>query len=627
MRPRRDPVPRAKDAWVWLGGTALLGFLGAGLVGAAMLLWENIDVRQLAPRLVAEAAAPLPSPEPARPPAVEPVSFSAVLFDSPRNRDQFADSDHYGRELAGWRALIGALGARVRTVSDAEGLRAAGTDEVLVLAEAPCVSRAELAAVRAHLARGGGLVANWAVGTRDGSCSWRGWETVLELTGAEGVQEIRPADGLFMTVPAGIALGSGLDPGTRIELHPEPSLALRTPGPRVYWSDWALNPRPDPSGLGTDVAAQAMLTATGGRSVWLAARAGQAATPTDSVRLRRLLQNGVRWAAGVASASVASWPGGARAALVYALDVEDQPRNAIAAADFFRRRELPVSFFAVSRLVHDDHGLAATLAATGEIGSQTVDHMPLAGLTAQDQSVRLQRSWTDVEEWAGVGPAGLRPPADAYDVLTLSSWRRVGGRYVLALNESRSASPEIHRTEVGAIVLLPRLLKDDYHVVVQDGALRSERIGDAWLAGARKMRAIGGLAVVAGHTQIMDGARRLDAFRVVADTAAAQGDWWIARADQVAAWWSARADVELRFSDQPSGAGVADLIVRGGSGEALADVWIDVVLPRTPGAVIPLVDGRSVAYVLTDWGMRVPAGTLEPGAEHRISFVPADGEG
>jgi len=42
MREKRDPVPRAKEAWWWLGGLMTLGLLGAGVVAAGVLLWENM---------------------------------------------------------------------------------------------------------------------------------------------------------------------------------------------------------------------------------------------------------------------------------------------------------------------------------------------------------------------------------------------------------------------------------------------------------------------------------------------------------------------------------------------------------------------------------------------------------
>lgn len=623
MRPKRDPVPRARDAWVWLGGLALLGILGAGVTGAAILLWENIDIRQLVPQL---AAPPPPIPAPEQPPgaARDRRAFNAVVFSSPRNQAYFPDASYYRASLDAWSELIRSAGGRVRQAADAAGLRAIEEWDLLVVVEAPCMSADEVAAVRAHLRAGGGVVTNWAIGARDGACEWTGWQTVLELTGAEDVRELPPRQGLYLTVPGGVALAPGFDPGTRIELRPDPSLALRIGGARVYWSDWALNPSPDESGGGADVAAVATRSPLGGRIAWFGLRLGQAATSGDSTRLHRLIENGVAWAAGLPSAAPAAWPGASRAAMVFSLDVEDEPQNAVAMASFLRGRGLPGTFFAVSQLVLEDRELGRILSEAGEVGSQTSDHTPLAGLTAQDQRIRLRRASAEIEDWTGAAPTGLRPPEETFDVNTLEAWSRAGGTYLLATNEARSASPEVHSVESGTVVLLPRVLKDDYNIIIQDRVLRGASLGRALLSGTQKVHAIGGLAVVAGHTQIIREGPRIEALGIVADSALAQGDWWIARATDVASWWSARGETTVAFRAPASGStatDISDLVVTAPADRGLDDLWIDVVLPYATEDRIPVVDGRSVAFEATEWGMRVPIGDLAAGQERRVSFL------
>lgn len=634
MRPRRDPVPRARarDAWTWLGGTALLGILGAGVVAAAVVLWENIDIRRLVPQLAA-AAPGLPVPDPPPQPATAETSFAAVLFDSPRNRDYYPDSLYYGRALADWEALLRDAGGAVRRVGTAADLRTLAATDLLVLPEAPCVSDGEWAAVRGHLARGGSLVTNWAFGARDVACGWKGWQVISEITGAEDVREIPERQGLFLTVPAEIALSPGLDPGTRIELRPEPSLALRLSGPRVYWSDWALNPRPDESGGGADAAATATVTVQGGRVAWFGLRLEQAVSPFDAARLRRLVRNGVLFAAGVPFAAPAPWPDGHRAALLFALDVEDEPRNAIATADLLAERGLPGTFYVVSQLVQADSGLARGLADVGEVGSQTTDHTPVVGLTPQDQGVRLRRSWADIAAWTGVGPAGLHPPEERFDASTLDAWAQAGGTYLLAANDARSASPEIHRTERSMLVVLPRLVKDDYNIIVQDRVIRATNLGEAWIRGIRKQHAIGGLAVVAGHTQIMRPGPRIEALAGVMSAAREQGGWWTTTGAEVADWWRRRAEVRLRFAPPDDAArgglrlpGVPDLLVEAPEGVDLTGLWVQVVLPGVTDAVVPVVDGAPVDFTSTEFGIRLPVGPLRGGATVRVSFVRLEDE-
>jgi len=630
MPRRRDPVPRARAAGHWLGGLLLLGLLGGGVVVAAVLLWENLDVRQLGPSFVSTPG-PLPDPEPPVSPGVQAGTFPVVLLNSSRNQEFFPDEAYYQQALGSWRRLIEGLGGDVREAVSVEDLRALTPLELLVLPEAPCLSGEEVSAIRAHVDGGGGLVSNWAVGARDEECEWRGWGTVGDLTGAGDVRELAVREALYITVPGGMALSPGLDPGTRIELHPEPSLALHLPGPRVFWSDWALNPAPDESGGGADVAATTTRNSAGGRAAWFGFRLSQAATPRDSLKLDRLVQNGILWAAGRILASPAPWPDGKRSALLLIEDVEAEYENALAMADLLEDLNLPGTFFAVSQLVLDDPELGRALARVGEVGSQTSDHTPVAGLTYEDQAIRLRRSWTEIRGWTGSPPGGLRPPEEAFDANTLLAWREAGGRYVLAVNQARSGSPEIHRLRGGdQVVLLPRLIKDDYNVFVQEGAIRADRLSGAFLEGAEKLRAIGGLAVIAVHTQIVGTGRRLDAVRAVADTAHAQGDWWIAEAGEVADWWQARSGVRVTaghpqvetLEADSLGGRTLDIRVEGPAGESITGLWIDIVLPGGSDTVTPAVDGVPVAYTTTDWGIRVSLGDLPAGETRLISLQP-----
>ena len=179
MRPKRNPVPRARDSWVWLGGLALLGVLGGGVTAAAVVLWENVDIRQLVPQL-ATPALPVPVPEPAEDAARERRIFDAVVFSSPRNQAYFPDPTYYRSALNSWSALIQDTGGNVREVVDADGLGTLREQDLLVLAEAPCLSTEEIAAGQAHLQAGGGVGANWAGGVRDADCEWTGWQTSVD---------------------------------------------------------------------------------------------------------------------------------------------------------------------------------------------------------------------------------------------------------------------------------------------------------------------------------------------------------------------------------------------------------------------------------------------------------------
>ncbi len=620
MPPRQDPVPRARSAAQWLGGLMLLGFLAAGVVAAAAALWENVDLQSLARRAAAVSdAPPPPPPDAAGPVATIGGSRAVALYESAASGGFFPDSAFYPASLSRWEALLSeSVGPAVR-VRDAVGVAGLPEGALLVAPEAVCLSEAEIEALRAHVARGGGLVLTWATGARDADCRWRGWEPLRSLSGALDLAEYPAEASLFLAVPAGLPLSPGLPPGARIELYPEPHLALQVPGPHPYWSDWALN-APRAQGPVPDAAAVLFEPEAGGRVAWFGFRERQAVGERDGARVRTLLANGARWAAGATLATLSTWPGGRRGALLVAQDVETGFENATALARLLREREARGTFFAVSRLALEHPDVADSLRGAGEIGSQTADHASTAGLPEREQEVRLERSLRELEAWSGREVTGLRPPEERFDEGTLRAWRRAGGRYLAAVNEARSAAPEVFGTPDGPVVLLPRLLKDDYNVFVQDGARRTGPLRSAWLDGMRKIEALGGLAYLSLHSQIAGAPERVGVVGEVLDSAAARpGSWWVAPGTEIAEWWTAR------------GAALLDLESRGDTlalrltapAGVLDDAWIDLYLPADRD-LRPHREGAALPWAPTEWGIRFPVGAVGTARRIEILLAPPD---
>ncbi len=624
MPPRQDPVPRARAAFQWLSGLLLLGFLAAGVVAAAAALWENVDVQSLARRAAAVTDAPLPAP----PEGAGPVAFGSAapgvaLYESAASAGYFPDSAFYRSAIADWKRIAEASVGPVRTVRGPDGVAGLAEGSLLVAPEAVCLSRSELAAFRRHLSRGGGLVINWAIGARDESCGWRGWEPLRELAGALDLAELPADQALFLTVPAALPVSPGLPAGARIELFPEPHLALQVPGPRAYWSDWALNAPGGPT-PGPDAAVALHEPDSGGRVAWFGFRLRQAATDRDARRLRQVVENGVRWAAGQVAVEVATWPEGRRGGLLVAEDVETGFENAGALAAILRGRGATGTFFAVSRMALEHPGLGETLAAAGEVGSQTADHASTAGLPLDEQEVRLARSVTELQNWAGVAVTGLRPPEERFDAATLQAWARAGGRYVAAVNDARSAAPEVYPTPDGPVTLLPRLIKDDYNVFVQEGARRTERLRTAWIEGLDKIEALGGLAYFSLHSQIAGTPDRVEVVGELLDTARARpAGWWVSSGDRISRWWLARAASRLELDEDADSLVVRLLVPDGG----LDAPWLEVYAPARRD-LRPFRQGRALPWAPTPWGIRFPAGgpTTDPTDEIVLRPATADAE-
>jgi len=620
MSPRRDPVPRAKGALQWLRGFLVLGIVAGAVTAAAVKLWESIDIQRLTRSAALAEPITIPPALPAAQPAAAERPYAVALYYSHASAAHFPDSAYYPDLLDRWEGLLAASGARVTRISSAAQIAALDSAEAVVAPSAVCLGPDEIAAFRAHLDRGGGLVLTWATGARDARCAWVGWESVASLTGSPDVREIEQREALYLTVPGDLALSAGFDPGTRVELRFESQLAAADTGARIYWSDWALNAAPAAQTEAVNTAALARVTPGGGHVVWFGFRLGQGARPEDEERLQALVINGVRWVADVPIAELLAWPGGARAALLIAQDVESEFPNATALAALAERKAVPATFFVVSQLALDYPAIADSLTAAGEVGSQTSGHTVLFGLPLVEQRTRLSRSWAEVRGWTGDTAFGLHPPEERFDLNTLRAWRQAGGSYLVAINDARTGSPEVFETGDGEIVLLPRLIKDDYNVFVQESAMRARRLTEAYLEGMAKIRALGGLAVLSLRSQVGGAPGRVAVVGEVVDSARADGDWWIATGRNVAGWWSARRTASLRMTRGTRGEIVVG--VTAPSNAALSGAWLRIVRGAEMEGWVPTIDGRGVPYTSTPLEVRVSLPDLEPGAHAVVTIAP-----
>lgn len=617
MSPPRDPVPRARSPWGWLGGILVLGFLAGGLIAAAMLLWENLDVGTItqSPRPV--ETGPVPEPAPLDAPARARGGFPAYLYRSGATEAFFPDEAFYPSVLDRWGSLLEGVGGQIEEITSAGELVALEGVGVVAAPSAVCLDEDEVQAFHRHVEEGGGLLLTWATGARNGECDWTGWEALRELAGAAEVRQLDERPGVYLTVPAGMPLSHGIEPAARVELRWDAQIALAADGPRVYWSDWALNPAGAEGAEGVDVAVHLRQDqGSAGRVAWFGFNGDEGATPLDQRRLDTLLHNGVQWVAGLPSAELRPWPDGRRAAFAVTQHAGWEFDNARHLAELGRARGVPVTFFVTSRLALDHPGLAELLLEAGEVASQSVDEQVLAGLPYSDQRALLSRSLTQIRGWAGGAAVGLRPPEEQFDQATLRAWRSLGGRYVVGINNARTGSPEIHATEEGPIALVPRLIKDDYNVMIQDRAMRIDDLVAEYLGGMRKLHALGGLALVTTHSQLAGTSRRVAALGQVMDSVRVQDGWWPVTLRELGDWALARSGAVVEMGGWQNGR--LELEVAAPDDAALVGAWLEVSLPDDPASWEPRVEGRPVEFAVTPWGIAVPLDPLEAGERWRL---------
>jgi peptidoglycan/xylan/chitin deacetylase (PgdA/CDA1 family) len=615
--PVAEP-PRPRTPWTWGAAILLLGALVAGLVGAAILLWRFIDVDSLleaamndAPPAVEEFVADVRLPElPAT------ISWTAHIYVSPRSASFFPDSEYYPALIDRWESTLAGAGAEVRRTHGASGIAALPAAELLVIPAAVCLDEAEREAIRGRVEQGGHLLVTWALGARDENCNWLGFDYLRELAGAQTAGTLEGEPPNYLVVPHGSVVAAGLPPGSRLELYPEPWITLRAGASNVFWSDWALNPLSAPEG-GVGGGAIARTTPSGTRFVWFGYRLDVAARPRDQRLLERLAQNAALWAAGHLVAEVDPWPSGYRAAMAVTQDAEHNFRNSRRLAEGLSEIGVPVTFFVVTQLAREHPELAGLLAAAGELGSHSVDHRQVGGRVWGAQLAGVNRARADIAGWSGERPLGFRPPRELFDSLTLEAWRRSGGLYVAASNGARSAAPEIFDVRSGRVVVLPRVVDDDYTIIVTRGQTRPDSLRAAFVTGLEKMRLLGGLSLLTTHTQLIDSRHRVEAVASAVQAARDAGDVWLARTGEIAEWWLGRSDLELTVRERADRSAI--LNVRNNGTSPVASAWLHVYLPEEPASfAAPELGDTVLESHYEAGGLRVRLPAVGPGESLEI---------
>jgi peptidoglycan/xylan/chitin deacetylase (PgdA/CDA1 family) len=452
--------------------------------------------------------------------------------------------------VAAWQSALRVVGAEARVMTPVQAL--ASDAQVVVVPASPCLGRDTRHALELATRRGRGLIVTWLSGLRDGGCKRVGYGLIAAMSGASRVDTLESGrSSSFVTFLRAGPLTADIPPGARIELDVANHVVLRAPGREAYFSDFMLNPRTR-QGVPLLDAAVAQRTIGASRAVYWGFDLSRVAPHRwDREVALRLVRNSVAWAAGLPVVTLEPWPNGKTAAVVIAQDVEDEFSNGRFALDSLRAAGVPGTYFLVSQLALRDRALVRDMAAQGEIGSHTPRHRLLGGNPAAIQAKMLDDTQRELAEILGHRDSGLRPPEEQFDASTLVEWSKTGGRYVFASNDGRQASPEILSVDGHAIVVLGRVINDDFVEVARAGITDVDSLARQFLVALEKVRALGGLYILSYHSQMLSRPELVPALARVARTVAGDSALWTTTAGAVADWWIGRSlvSVQARFGN------------------------------------------------------------------------------
>jgi hypothetical protein len=527
--------------------------------------------------------------EPAR--LSEPLSVdilrdneSAAFYDAPAVLDSI---------IAAWKSTLAGIGASVRVVSSEHIPHPLA--RVLVIPSSPCLTIASRQAIETAANAGRGVVVTALTGNRDIGCRDIGFGFIVGSTGSARAQLLGARASLYATFPAGSPLSTGIPPGARLELSPGTDVVLRTTARDAFYSDYALRPAPENGEPLLDAAITHADLGRGRLVYWGFELRDVANSPWNREIAALLVRNSVAWAAALPSVAIEPWPHGKRAAASIAQDVEDQFSNARLALDSLRAAGMPTTYFLVSQLAMQNEQLTRDLAAAGEVGSHTENHWVLGGNSADVQRRRLHESLSDLKSIVPQDVEGLRPPEEQFDAATLAQWAAEGGTYVFAVNDERSAAPELLAVGRDTIVLVERIGDDDFAVAAEN---RGDPRGAAemFLREFRDVRALGGAYVLSYHSQLLSRPEWISSLAIVARAIAADTSVWRATTGQLALWCRARASVLARVNVEDR---AVRITVRNTGTHAVKDAVVhvgDLDLPdaidETNMPLLPAADGE-----------------------------------
>ncbi len=525
----------------------------------------------------------------------------------------YETASEHERLLQSWAAAVEGAGVRIRWLAPAD--LATDRSVAIVVAASPCLSAATRTAMLTAPRRGQGVIVTGLTGTRDAGCRDLGFGFLAQLTGSARVDTVPSTAEAYVTMTSGSPLALDIPPGARIELHPAPHVAMRREGRTAYFSDRDLNPAGVPGSQLVDAAVVHSLDG-GRRVVYFGFELGTVVDrPWERAMAALLVRNAVALAAGIPLASPESWPRGHAAAAVIAQDVEDEFENAKHALDSLQAVGAPGTFFLVSDLAARHADLVQRMASAGEIGTHTENHATLGG-TVEVQRRRLDRTQQQLVELTGGRVAGLRPPEEQFDARTLLAWQQAGGEYVFGANNGRSASPELVEVAGAPLVLIGRIVDDDFITVRRARITDPARLAADQLEAFRKVRALGGLFVMSYHSNMLARPATVPAIGIVARALRADSTVWLTTARAAADWWLGRH--YLATSATPTGEGAVRVAVENQGASETPPFVLLVSLPM--GGRIKADSGSSIV-ASPDGLMRVPIPALGPGTTYAATVT------
>ncbi len=264
--------------------------------------------------------------------------------------------------------------------------------------------------------------------------------------------------------------------------------------------------------------------------------------------LHSLLASLFRYLEGEPYSAWANWPDGKSFAALLEEDTEDQFANARHVAEYFKDKNYPITWYALSNEAQNNRDLSRFLAETGEIACHGDNHMDFPIQSLSLQHYRIARCRKVMEELTGQTVVSFRPPREEYNTDTLHAMANNGIRQFIAEVSGNRFTPTIysHEKDAMALISIPRMNSDDY--LLWDELELSDKESTMQLKQEMDwIKNIGGIFMFSFHSQYMNDQKHLQTVKDLADHIH-NNQAFFATTSDIADWWRLRTQLQQNIT-------------------------------------------------------------------------------
>ncbi len=511
----------------------------------AALLWATSALAQAPPTA--------PPAEGVTIAAVEEAAADVTIFSSRANQVALEEAGmDYRKGIKYWANLCDKAGLSYRVAGDYELSTGPAKSKLYVLHFVERMSPEQRSNMAALMGSGAAVVVVGMAGSADMDGATHPPSLAEEWFDLKDVRPYTPKEAAYFVMLPPSILSVAVDPGRRFEFDWTGRYYLANTLDAVAANvDWTLKPLPA-SPTYTQNAVVSLRTREGSRMAWFGVAPDAIFDETDGRKMYdAAMHHLLNWLVRKPVAARCYWQGCAQAAAVITADVEDRFETGEAIALACHKEEVRGSFFLVGALAPDYPEVVAALNENGDIGTHSMHHGSFKERGFKDQLDELEQGKQALYKTGVADVVGFRPPMEEYDYDTLQAVAHSGLQFIYGNLDYDRAFPIIRKVDGKVIYQFPRIVADDYNLVVERGVSSASDYQREYFKEFKMMQRLGGIFPFSFHTNYLALQESIDVIRAMV-VRLRQEDAWITTFAEIVEWLSLRSQVSVNTTSEGS---------------------------------------------------------------------------